>query len=115
ALVDHRGILLDRLLDVGDRRQRLVADLDPLGGVLCGRAAQGHDQGHRLAHVMDLVGGDRILLGISLLRDEGDGYRQRGLELLAQLLAEGAVAGDLRSASSPITLAAAWIALTMLW
>ncbi len=50
-LVDERRAVGHRGLDVGDRRERLVVDLDQLRGVLRERAAPGDDDGHAVARV----------------------------------------------------------------
>ena len=50
-LVDERRAVGHRGLDVGDRRERLVVDLDQLRGVLRERAALGDDDGHAVARV----------------------------------------------------------------
>ena len=42
-------LVLERLLDVEDRRQHLVVDVDELGGVACLGGAAGHDDGDGLA------------------------------------------------------------------
>ena len=57
ALPDLRRVGLQRILDLADRRQRIVFDLDQLGGVLGLAAALGHDRHHALAQeAHDLMG-----------------------------------------------------------
>ena len=51
ALVPHRNLALGRFGGVGDRGQRLVIDVDQLGGILCLRQGLGHDKCDRLADV----------------------------------------------------------------
>ncbi|MCO5546661.1 hypothetical protein L7F22_000095 [Adiantum nelumboides] len=55
----QRGVVGERGLDVGDRGQRVVVDLDELGGVDGGGAALGDDQRHRLADEPHPVGRQR--------------------------------------------------------
>ena len=58
-VVDERRIGVERLGDVGDRRERLVLDLDELGRVLRDRPRLGHDHGDAVADVPCLVEGER--------------------------------------------------------
>ena len=53
---------LERLGGVGHGRQRVVVDLDQLGRVLGLEPGLGHDEGHVVAHIVDLVlAQDRVL------------------------------------------------------
>ena len=59
--MDAGRLRLQRCLEIGDRRQRLVLHDDIGRGVLGQVAALGNDQGHSLAAVADLVLGERHL------------------------------------------------------
>ena len=65
-LVDLRARL--RLGRIGHRRQRLVVDLDLLGGVLGLRQRLGEDDGDRIADMVRLAMGDRRMRRILHLR-----------------------------------------------
>ena len=61
VLVHERRAVLERLLDVGDRRERLVVDLDELGRVLRERTALGDDDRDAVALVAGLVDRERVV------------------------------------------------------
>src|SRR5712691_3527642 len=83
--VDDGSALLDGFLDVEHRRQRLIFDLDPLAGVLGRGPARGQHDRDRLAHVVNLVDRDRIVVRILLVGHEADRHRQRCAELRLQV------------------------------
>ena len=58
-LVDERRAVVERRLDVGDHRQRVVLDQDLLGGVDDRVAVRADHERDRVADVVDLVLGDR--------------------------------------------------------
>ena len=60
--MEHGRAVGDRRLDVRHRRERLVVDVDQLGGVLRGRAALGDDHRHPVAGEPRLVGRERQVL-----------------------------------------------------
>ncbi len=60
--MDLRGSVGECLLDVRDRRQRLVLDLDELRCVLCRRAGLGHDDRDAVAGEAHPVGRERQML-----------------------------------------------------
>ena len=51
CLVPHRNLALSRLGGVGDRGQRLVINVDQLGGILRLRQRLGYDEGDRFADI----------------------------------------------------------------
>ena len=57
-LVDQRRARLDRRRQIGDRGERLPRDLDGGRGVGCRVRVLGDDEGHRVAHVAGLAGGE---------------------------------------------------------
>jgi hypothetical protein len=63
-LVDERRALVQRGLDVGDHRQRLVLDEHLLAGVHRGVAVLGQHDGHRISHVLDRAAGQGPVLGV---------------------------------------------------
>ena len=63
--VDERGAVLERLLGVDDHRQRVVVDEHLLGGVDHGVLVLADHDGDALADVLDLVLGQRPVLGRS--------------------------------------------------
>ena len=69
---------------IHDGGRRLVLDGDRLDGILGDVAVVGHDEGHRLADVADLVGGEWALRARLDQRGMRDQQRARGVEL-AQL------------------------------
>ena len=78
--MNERGAFLERRFDVGDRRQRLIADLHSFARILgCGLAGANHD-GNRLTQVAHRVRSDRILCGRLLVGYEPNRYRKWGLE-----------------------------------
>jgi hypothetical protein len=63
VLVDHRGTLGQRLLDVEHRRQILVLDRDRRGARVGRGLRLGHDRADRLTEVADLaLGQDRLVV-----------------------------------------------------
>ena len=85
--MQDRGPRRDGLLDVDYRRQGLVLDLDPFTGVLGRGPTRGQNDRHRLAHVVNLVDRDRIVVGIFLVGDEADRHRQRCAEFRLEVFA----------------------------
>ena len=73
-------------LDADHRRQRLVADHDPLGGVLGQVAVLGHHHHDRLADVVHLVAGQRVLGAAVGQRRVRDQQRQRVGQRAGQVL-----------------------------
>ena len=71
-LVQQRRVVAHRRLQVDDRRQRPVLDLDRLERVLGGVAVLGRDQRHRLAGVAHLVDRHRVIVD-----RHADGARDR--------------------------------------
>ncbi len=63
ALVQERRSVGQRSLDVGQRRQRVVVDVDELSSVHGRRGAAGSHHGHRLADIPHGVGGDEWHVG----------------------------------------------------
>ena len=61
VVADDRGALVERLLGVHDRRQRLVVDLDEVERVARGVLVLGDDEGDLLALEAHLVGGEHRL------------------------------------------------------
>ena len=80
--VDERRAVLERLLDVGDRRERLVLDLDELGRVLGERAGLGDDDGDTVALVARLVGREREVRRHLDVLGHRPGARQPALPVL---------------------------------
>ena len=71
--VQYRRLGVTRLTGVGDHRQRLVVDLDELGGVARELARLGHDDGDGVADEADASDGERVVL-------DRRGGRRRQLE-----------------------------------
>ena len=63
-LVQERRIVLDRALGVDQHGQRLVLDLDQIGGVARDLARGGDDGRDRLAHVPHLADRERVVLHV---------------------------------------------------
>jgi hypothetical protein len=69
----HQDLVLERLLHVHDRGQRVVVDLDRLQRVRGRVAVAGHHHGDALADVPDLVDRERVVVGVHHVR----GHRPR--------------------------------------
>ena len=67
VLVQH-DLVLERLLAVEDVRQRLVVDLDELGGVARQLASARHNGGDGIAHVTDAAHRERVVLDVRARR-----------------------------------------------
>ncbi len=63
-VVVHDGVVLDGLARVDQHVERLVLDLDELGGVARQLAGGGADGGDRLAHEAHLADGERVVLDL---------------------------------------------------
>ncbi len=80
VLVQDRRVLVLRPAGVDQHRQRLVLDLDEVGGVAGELARLGDDGDHRLAHVADLANGEGVV------PDPAPGRRRQLEEGIGQLL-----------------------------
>ena len=65
VLVDRRHAVVARVARVGDRRDRLVLDLDELRGVARELARLGDDRDDRLADVAHLADRERVVLDVA--------------------------------------------------
>ena len=63
VVVEH-DLVLQRLLGVGENRQRLVLDLDEVGSIARELAGRGAHGGDRLAHVPHAADGERVVLDV---------------------------------------------------
>ena len=73
--------LLDRLLHVDDGGQLLVLDDDRLERVGRGVAVAGDDDRDAVADVADLVGGERVVVGVDHVGRDRPGAGQRALDV----------------------------------
>ncbi len=73
----HGALGAPRVVHPDDRRQEVVGDDDPLGGVLGEVAVAGHHHHDRLADVVDLVAGQRVAGARRGQRRVRDEQRQR--------------------------------------
>ena len=89
VLVDDRSAVLERLLRVGDDRERVVLDHDLLGRVDHRVLVLAEDDRDRVADVADLAAGQRPVVGRAHLHaGRRPGHRQRGLEIVEILTGE---------------------------
>ena len=93
VLPDLGGALLGGVLEVHDRRQRLVVDLDQLGGVARLGERLGHHEGDAVADEAHLVGDEQRLEGAVALGGAEILRHQMGGEA-AELLGQGVGAGE---------------------
>ena len=73
--VDQRGAVGQRGLHVQDDRQRLVVDIDGFECVLGGVLVAGDDDGHGLAHMVNLVDGEARVARVDHVVRHGPGAR----------------------------------------
>ena len=76
----QRGVVGERVLDVGDHRQVVVVDVDQLGGVHRLGAGLGDHEGDRVADVADLVDGQGRAAG--LVVDVGEARERFAAEVV---------------------------------
>ena len=57
---ERRRAVGERRTAIDDRRQRLVVDLDELGGFACDLRAVGDDERHRVADMAHAIDGQRV-------------------------------------------------------
>jgi len=85
--MDERRAVRKRSFDVGDRRQRLVVDLDELDCILGGFAAGRDDDGDCVAGIANLVGRERLVRRGIRVFGRQPRARQRCLPVLVEIFA----------------------------